>query len=177
MEFEKLAAERFSVRKFKDIPVEAEKIKKIMETGRIAPTASNRQPQRLLVLTDPADLEKIDQTTRCRFGANLVVAVCADTEDCWVSPIGGQKSWQVDASIVTSYMMLQAQDLGLGSLWVMFFDMEKFSALFSLPGNIVPLSLLVIGYAADDAAPSEKHAVRYPLDHTVLNYEDAKKYL
>ena len=175
MEFEKLVNERYSVRNFKEVPVESDKIMKILETGRIAPTASNKQPQRLLVLTKPEDLGKIDQVTRCRFGSRLVIVVCSDINECWERSFDQEKSWQVDASIITDHMMLQAQDLGLGTLWVMHFDAQKTSSLFDLDENIIPVSLLVIGYAADDCGPSEKHSQRNVLSHTVLNYSELLK--
>ena len=69
MEFMKLAAQRYSVRKFSDAPVEPEKLSAVLEAGNVAPTAKNLQPQRIYVLSSVEALEKVDGLTRCRFGA------------------------------------------------------------------------------------------------------------
>ncbi|MDR1625924.1 MAG: nitroreductase family protein [Spirochaetia bacterium] len=168
MDFDKLSALRYSVRKFKNIPVRQEHLDAILRTAQNAPTAGNRQPQRVLVLTRAEDLQKIDACTRCRFGAPLVFLVCADTSACWVRPFDGAKSDQVDASIVTTQMMLQAAELGLGTTWVMYFEPAKLAAEFKLPEKLLPVALLVLGYPAGDAAPADMHVKRNPLDSMVF---------
>ena len=74
--FNDLAQARFSVRKYRSQPIETEKLILILEAGRAAPTACNNQPQRVKVITDPADLEKVDKCTPCRFRAPAVLLVC-----------------------------------------------------------------------------------------------------
>lgn len=64
--FEDVIRRRFSTRRFKNEPVPREDILKILEMGRIAPTAKNNQPQRIYVVTKDEDLEKLDTVTRCR---------------------------------------------------------------------------------------------------------------
>jgi nitroreductase len=168
MDFSALAAARYSVRKFKDTPVKKEDLDRILEAARSAPTAGNRQPQRVLVITREEGLKKIDLCTKCRFGAPAVLLVCADTTACWVRPFDGAKSDQVDASIVTTQMMLQAADIGLGTTWVMFFDPAKLIEEFKLPDTLLPVALLVLGYPADDAVPADRHGLRNPLDKLVF---------
>lgn len=161
MSFKQLATERFSVRSYKTNPVEREKIDLILEAARIAPTARNAQPQRIKVLQGADDLAKVDGFTPCRFGAPLVFLICYDKNVSAPAPLFETgTTGQVDASIVTAHMMFQAQDLGLGSLWVQRFDPAKASELLSLPANIVPMAVLDIGYAADDAKPSDMHGKR-----------------
>jgi nitroreductase len=156
------------VRKFKDVPVKKEHLDIILEAARNAPTAGNRQPQRILVLTKDEDLKKIDLCTKCRFGAPTVLVICADTSACWVRPFDEVKSDQVDASIVTTQMMLQAADIGLGTTWVMYFESAKLIQEFKLPEKLLPVALLVLGYPADDAAPADRHSQRNPLDTLVF---------
>jgi nitroreductase len=168
MDFGMLSERRYSVRKFKDTPVKKEHLDSILKTAQNAPTAGNRQPQRILVLTKPEDLNKIDACTSCRFGAPLVFVICADTTVCWVRPFDKAKSDQVDASIVTTQMMLQAAAIGLGTTWVMYFDPAKLIAEFKLPEKLLPVALLVLGYPADDAAPAERHNLRNPLESLVF---------
>ena len=69
MDFLKLAEERYSVRKYSARPVEKEKIEAILKAASLAPTGCNNQPQRILVVDDPAVLERIRKCTTCQFGA------------------------------------------------------------------------------------------------------------
>jgi nitroreductase len=163
MNFRELAAERDSVRKFDSRPVEPEKIDLVLEAARLAPTAANKQPQRILVITGEEALVKIDKCTACRFAAPLVFLVGYDTDKCWVrEKYDGAKSGEIDASIVATHMMLQAADIGLGTTWVMYFDPVKTREEFKLPANIIPVAFLPAGYPAAGAAPSDRHALREP---------------
>ena len=165
--FNDLAAARYSVRSFKAQSVEKEKEALIIEAGRAAPTAKNLQPQRIKVITGD-DLLKVDACTPCRFGAPLVFMVCYDTNVCWVRSFDKAKSGQVDASIVTTHMLFAAQDLGLGTVWVMHFDPAKAIEEFKLPENIIPVALLPVGYISDEAKPGPMHEVRQGLDITLF---------
>ncbi|MDR1319205.1 MAG: nitroreductase family protein [Treponema sp.] len=163
MNFKDLAAERYSTRRFKNRPVEQEKIDLVLEAARLAPTAANKQPQRILVITGEDALARVDKCTACRFAAPLVFLVGYDTDKCWIrEKYDGAKSGEIDASIVTTHMMLQAADIGLGTTWVMHFDPVKAREEFSLPANIIPVAFLPTGYPADDAAPSDRHTLREP---------------
>ncbi|MDR0589434.1 MAG: nitroreductase family protein [Spirochaetaceae bacterium] len=162
MDFNTLTTRRYSVRKFKDLPVEKEKIDLLLEAARNAPTAGNRQPQRIYLVTQPEGLEKIDRCTSCRFGAPGVVLVGYDRTQCWVRPFDRQDSGLVDVSIVTTQIMYQAVDLGLGTTWVMYFDPEAVVREFALPETIVPGAMLIFGYPAEDAAPADRHYQRHP---------------
>lgn len=168
MDFKQLAANRFSVRSFKDTPVEKEKLDIILEAGRLAPTACNNQPQRIKVITG-ADLVKVDEFTPCRYGAPLVLMVCYDKTVCAPAPpFGTGYTGQVDASIVTAHLMFQAADLELGSLWVMHFDPAKAIEILELPENIAPMAVLNIGYPADGTEPADLHSQRMPIKNMLI---------
>jgi nitroreductase len=66
-------------------------------------------------------------------------------------------------------MMLQAQELGLGSLWVMHFDPIIAAEQFALAENLVPVAILMLGYAADDSAPTERHSDRQSIEQMLIN--------
>jgi nitroreductase len=168
MDFSTLSAARYSVRTFKDAPVPREKIDLILEAARNAPTASNRQPQRILVITEKEKLRKVDAVTTCRFDAPVVFLICADTESCWVRPFDSKKSAEIDASIVTTQMMLQAADIGLGTTWIMYFDAARARREFNIPDEWQPVAILVLGIPADDAEPSDFHTQRLPLEKIVF---------
>jgi nitroreductase len=168
MGFKELAVKRYSVRKFKTLQVEQEKLDIILEAGQNAPTAANKQPQRILVIQSEAGLKKIDACTPCRFGASTVLLICFDETESWVRPMDSKHSGWVDASIVTTQIMLQAADIGIGSTWVMYFDPAKARSAFNLPDNIIPVAVLPLGYPADDAAPEVRHNDRYPREKLVF---------
>jgi nitroreductase len=164
-----LAAARYSVRSFCPRAVEPEKLSQVLSAARLAPTACNNQPQRIKVISDPADLAKADECTPCRFGAPVVLLVCYDKTVCWRHPENNAlTSGTIDASIVTTHLMMAAKDIGLGSCWVMKFDVAKAAELFNLPENFVPVAMLPIGYPAADAAPSDRHETRFDVDKIVF---------
>jgi nitroreductase len=164
MSFKDLTLSRYSVRKYKDKPVDKATLQAVLEAGRLAPTAANKQPQRILAVTSAEGLKKIDAASPCRNGAPAVLVVCYDKTQAFVRPTDNAASGEIDASIVTTSLMYQAAELGLGSLWVMFFDPAKLRAEFAIPENLVPMALLILGYA-DDAPPPSKP--RLPIEKTV----------
>ena len=166
--FSELAKERYSVRSFSPKPVEPEKLAGILEAGRLAPTAHNNQPQRIKVITAPAELAKVDECTRCRYGAPVVLLVCYDQSAAWKREFDGASSGEVDASIVTTHLMLAAREADLGACWVMFFDPVRTKTLFALAENIVPVAFLPVGYPAKDGGPSERHGDRLALKDILL---------
>lgn len=168
MEFLDIAKQRYSVRKYKDAPVEREKLDKILEAGRVAPTGKNAQPQRLIVVQSREGLEKVAKAARF-YGAPCVIIVCSDKDETWVRPYDGKKLTDIDASIVTDHMMLQATELGLGTLWVCWFDPEVLRREFAIPEHLEIVNLLVIGYADGEPASPERHEkLRKPLGETVF---------
>ena len=120
MNFMELAKKRCSVRAYEDKPVAPEHLQAVLEAGRLAPTGKNHQPQRLLVVQSPEGLEKMAKAMHNTnaYTARAVIMVCSDTSDCWVRSFDGHCIHEIDASIVTTYMMLAATEQGLGSLWV-----------------------------------------------------------
>lgn len=160
MEFLELAKKRFSVRKFEDKPVEEEKIQKIMEAGRIAPTAKNLQPTKVYVIKSEEALEKLRAITPATFKAPVVMLVCTDAAEAWVNPFDDFNSAVMDSSIICTHMMMEAEDLGLGTTWVCWFDTAKVKEVFELPEGLQPRCLLPIGYPAADVKPGPMHATR-----------------
>lgn len=167
MDLLKLMEERYSVRDFCDKPVEEEKIQAILKAGQLAPTACNNQPQKIYVLKTKESLELWKKCTKCHFNEQLVMIICYDKNTCWKREFDGQNSGYVDASIVTTQMMLEAANEGIGSTWIMYFDPQAVRTEFNLPENIEPVSVLSMGYASEKAKPSPRHALRKPLSETV----------
>jgi nitroreductase len=166
MEFIDLITKRFSARKYTSKKVEPEKLQKILEAGRLAPTACNYQPVRLIVVESDEGLEKLRKGSKT-FDAPLAIIVCADLDKCWKRPHDRKNSGDIDASIVTDHLMLQATELGLGSVWVCSFDPEIVSREFNIPSNFEPVNLLIIGYSADEE-PNPRHFIRKNIDEIVI---------
>ena len=168
MDFLKLAAARYSVRKFKPEPLPREVLDKILQAGHLAPTGCNYQPQRILVLTESESLEKLKKCTRCHFDAPAAMLVCYNKDECWTRKFDGKNCGVSDACIVTTHLMLEAHSIGVGSTWVMHFDPAAMCREFSIPENIKPVALLVMGYPAPDAVPNRLHAEFRPMEDTVV---------
>ena len=164
MDFLELAKNRYSCRSFSNKKVEKEKIYKILEAGRIAPTAMNIQPQRILVLEDKEKLEALGKCTRYGWGA----PICYDKDISWKRKYDNQDEGIVDASIVTTQMMLEVHNLGLGSTWVGYFDPMKVREVYKIPANLEIVSILPIGYPSEDAKPNERHEDRNAIDKMVF---------
>lgn len=167
MSFSQLVKQRYSVRKFDSRSIEKEKMDQILEAGRLAPTAVNNQPQRILVLQGEA-MENLKGCSPCIYGANACLVVCYDKLSSWKSRTG-REIGDVDGGIVLTQMMYQAEELGIGSLIVGIYKEPLLRERFQIPENYEIVSLLMLGYAAEDCEPHpELHASRKPLDETVF---------
>ena len=165
--FMKLAGERYSVRKYLDRPVPEELVEKILEAARLAPTGCNNQPQRIIVLQSRDALEKLKECTRCHFDAPLAFIIGYDRRECWYRPYDGKASGDIDASIVTTHMMLEAAQLGLGSCWVMHYRPAVLKEKFAIDENIETTALLTVGYPAQDSVPAPGHTAFRPMEEIV----------
>ena len=169
MDYDDIIRTRYSVRTYSQRPVEQEKRNKILEAGRLAPTAGNRQTQRIVVVEGEEAMEKMKQCTPCHFDAPLLFLVCYDKSVENNNHYGDKRPYgQVDASIVLTYMMLEAHNLGLGTVWVGLFNPELLRKSFCIPDHYEILSLMPAGYPAADAKPGNMHSEKYPVEHTVF---------
>ena len=156
--FHELAKTRYSVRSFKDAPIEEEKLNLILEAGRIAPTACNNQPQKIYVAKSEEARKKLASVCRCTFDAPLILVVCYDRTRDWKNKLmPGYESGETDAAIVCTHMMLQAFELGIGSCWVGYFNPKTVAETLGLPENVTVSALLPMGYPAEDAQPLPLH--------------------
>lgn len=168
MEFNTLISERYSVRKFKHEHLSQDTINEIIAAAHKAPTGCNFQPQRILVLNTDESLQKLKECTKCHFNAPTAMLVCHNKDESWKRVYDGALSSPVDAAIVTTFMMLEAQNLGIGTCWVMHFNPVAMKETFNIPENIEPVALLVMGYPADDAKPIDMHYKYRNIDEVVF---------
>ena len=169
MEFNTLIQNRYSCRAFSAGPVEQAKIDRILEAGRIAPTAVNKQPVHVWAITAPDTLEAIKGVTRSNYGAPLLLIVGCRPADAWVRRYDGKNGAEVDASIVATYLMLAAENEGLATLWVGSFDPALLSGLLLGTDGYELVAMINVGYPAPGSAPSDKHGQRIGMDAFVTS--------
>ena len=163
MEFNTVLQRRYSCRSFSANPVEQEKVDRILEAGRIAPTAVNKQPVHVWAVSDSDALEAIKGVTRSNYGAPLILVVGCRPGDAWVRRYDGKNGAEVDASIVATYLMLAAENEGLATLWVGSFDPELLKGILPGTDGYELVAMINVGYAEEGSAPSEKHSSRIPM--------------
>lgn len=101
------------------------------------------------------------------YGSPLVLFVCYDRTACWHHPQSGESSGAIDATIVATHMMLEAASIGLGTVWISYFDAKKAKKMLELPESWEPVCMLYIGYPAADFQPNpHMTGKRFPLEHT-----------
>ncbi|MBP5247696.1 MAG: nitroreductase family protein [Fibrobacter sp.] len=165
--FYELAKNRYSCRFYSEKAVEPEVLAQILETGRIAPTATNSQPVRVFVLKSEGSLAKIREATRMVYNAPVVLMVCYDISksykaekyndphDCGLD----------DACIVATHMMLQAKDLGLETVWARGFNAMDIEKAFEFPPELKLACLMDLGYAdPEHGKPTPRHFQRNPVE-------------
>ena len=168
MKFIELAKKRYSCRKFSTRKVEQSQIEAVLEAAHVAPTAANRQPQRLVVVREAEGLAKLAKTANI-YCAPLAIIVCGETEKAWVRPFDKKNATDIDTAIITDHMMLQATDMGLDSLWVCYFNPQIIKEEFDIPAEYDAVSILALGYNEGEVLSSDRHKMsRNPLDSYVF---------
>lgn len=167
MYFITLAKQRCSIRRYAKKEVEPNQLVKILEAAHVAPTAANLQPVHLIAVRSKEGLAKIGKSANI-YGAPLAIIVCADHNKAWVRPFDNKQTTDIDASIVTDHMMLQATELGLGTVWICYFKPDVLKEEFSLPDNLEPINILAVGYADEKPADPDRHSkLRIPFKDLV----------
>lgn len=154
-------ATRTSIRDYEARPVEKEKVEKMLRAAMAAPTAMNKQPWHFVVVDQRSVLDSLagaNPNTKMLLKAPLAIVVCGDMDK--VIEGGGRDFWIQDASAATENLLLAAHAMGLGAVWTGAYPSEErskaISATLSLPDNLVPLNMVVIGYPAEHPQPKDK---------------------
>jgi len=168
MNFHELARNRFSSRKYLDKPIEEEKLLKVLEAARIAPSAANKQPCLFYVIRDVENRKKISTAYHREWlsTAPVIIVACADHKIVWKRS-DGKDSCDIDLAIAIDHITLQAADLGLGTCWICNFDADKCSEILNLPLNIEPIAIIPLAYPADEPNPERHINLRKPLSDIV----------
>jgi nitroreductase len=158
MNFQALIRARYSVRAYKPDPVEDEKLARVLEAARLAPTAANRQPFRVIVIPTKGREDELRRIyVRDWFvQAPLVLCVCAVSAESWVRKHDGWNAAEVDATIAMAHIVLAAAEEGLGTCWIAAFDPAAAREVLGLPPDVIPSAFTPLGYAADAGTPKKR---------------------
>ena len=138
---------RRSIRKYKGKQVEEEKLFRVLEAGRLSPSAVNKQPWHFIVITDPEMREKMKEaySRRWFYEAPVIIVVCVDPTIAWVRG-DGEKFWKVDGTIAFQSMILQATEEGLGTCWIGAFHEAAVKKILGVPAHIRIVAMTPLGY-------------------------------
>ena len=143
---------RKSIRKYQDRPVEKEKIEKLLRAIMQAPSAVNQQPWEVIVIENKETLKKLSEMSpysKMIEGSAVTFVLAANSENLKVP-----SAWQQDMGAATENLLLQAVELELGGVWLGTAttedNMDFIRKFFDLPENILPFSVVPIGYPDQD---------------------------
>jgi len=149
--------QRRSVRAYKAVEIEEEKLKKILEAARLSPSASNQQSWKFIVVRNKETKKKL---ARAAFGQSFigeapVVMVACGTESKAVMACG-QPTHSVDVSIACAFMILQAYELGLGTCWIGAFEEGEVKKILEIPKSVRVVAMIPLGYPDEDPSPRSR---------------------
>jgi nitroreductase len=159
---------RKSVRKYLNKTVEKKKLTAILKAGRLAPSASNRQEWRFIVVSDREKKRKLAEAANQQTfvgEAPVVIAACAETNGHVMTC--GQACYPIDVAIALDHMTLAAAELGLGTCWIGAFDENRVKQILNIPAEIRVVTLMPLGYPSDSSMANKK---RLPFKE-IVRYE------
>jgi nitroreductase len=150
MEFLKLARKRYSVRAYQAKPIEYDKLQKVLEAARLAPTACNIQPFQFIIIQTQGRAEELLRIYNQSWfvEAPIIICACGIPSQSW-HRIDGKNYCDVDVAIAMDHLILAATELGLGTCWVGAFDPEEARKVLQLSDDIEPIAFTPLGYPND----------------------------
>jgi nitroreductase len=146
--------ERRSIRHYEDRPIEEDKLLRVLEAARIAPSARNVQEWRYIVVRDAETRKRLCEAAKGQASvaeAPVVIAACGSGTDYIMTC--GQAAYTVDLAIGTTHLALAAAAEGLGTCWLGAFHEDKARAILGVPDSVRVVALLTMGYPAEHPAP------------------------
>jgi len=168
MEVFKIISERRSIRKYKKDPIPDETLERILEAGRLAPSAANRQPWYFIVVKDENVKSRLVDACRGQKFVGEAGAVIAVLGDPNIS-----RWYKQDPFIAASFMTLEAYEEGLGVCWIGAFEEEKVKQVLRIPENLSVIILLTLGFPDEKPAPKP----RKPREEIFFLDEFGNKYM
>lgn len=151
---------RRSIRAYEARDVEEEKLKNVLEAGRLSPSASNRQERRFVILKDAATRKALSEAAKNQtFVAQAPVVIAACSVETDYIMMCGQYAYSIDTAIAVDHMTLAAVEQGLGTCWIGAFDEKKVRKILKIPDNIRVVALLPLGYPAAIPHPTPRKSI------------------
>ena len=166
--FLELAEARRSVRAYKPDAVPEEMLQTVLEAGRLAPSACNKQPWRFIVVRGEAVRRALGAAYAREWfwKAPVVLAVCILPKEAWTRSYDGKNYAMADGALAMDHMMLAAAELGLGTCWIGAFDPAAAHEILGLPDGVEVLGMTPLGFPDVETAPRVRS--RRPLGETVM---------
>lgn len=161
-----LMRQRCSVRTFADRSIEKEVLRYVLEAARVAPSACNLQPWRLIVVSSREVIGRIAPDWVASSNAPVLIVCCGDHSLAWRRR-DGKDHCDIDVAIAVDHMTLAAAEVGLGTCWICSFDAFQCAAILDLPSHMEPAVLLPIGYPAEFKAADRHVQERKSLEQLV----------
>ena len=136
---------RRSIRKYKQKIVEKEKLLKVLEAARLAPSAMNRQPYSFVISSDNETIQKISSACNQKWNAPTIIAICAFPKKAWTRD-DGEEYWKVDAAVAMTNLSLQACAENLGTCWIAAFKEEKIKEILGIEHDARVVAMTPLGY-------------------------------
>ena len=158
MDFSPLTTHRYSVRGYTAQPVEPEKLQKVLEAARMAPSACNFQPFKLYVIPTAGRQEALNRIYKPDWfvQAPYVICICTLEDQAWIRRSDNQSYAMVDAAIAFDHLILAATELGLGTCWVGAFKPQEARQVLQLPDTETPVLFTPLGYANTTIPPKKR---------------------
>lgn len=157
MHFNQLLRERYSIRDYKPLKVSKALVVEVLEAGRMAPSAANKQPWSFILVSSDENLKKVKSAYDRTWFKDVpqIIVICGNHDESWKRGIDQKDHCDIDAAIAIDHMTLRATELGLGTCWVCHFDPQIIREALSLPDNVEPIALLPIGYPVEGKGPAK----------------------
>ncbi len=166
MHFKELVKTRYSVRSYHENKVDRTLIKEVVNAGRLAPSAANRQPWRFVVVDEDEVLDKIKPSYRRDWFSKVpgIIIVYGNHNESWKRSFDSKDHCDIDIAIAVDHMSLMATELGLGTCWVCHFNPDVINDIIKNDEGLEPIAILTIGYPVDAKAPEK---LRKDLDEVI----------
>lgn len=158
---------RYSCRSYQVKPVPEEKLKKVLEAARLAPSAHNEQEWKFIVVKNSKKKRELSGQSFVAEAPVVIVAVATDPEHILSS---GVPAYALDLAIAVEHMVLQATEEGLGTCWVGAFSQEEVKKVLKIPERCKVVALLPLGFPADKPGPKSRKSLE-----EIVCYEDFKE--
>ncbi|MBN1974014.1 MAG: nitroreductase family protein [Sedimentisphaerales bacterium] len=161
---------RYSCRSYQEKEIEQDKLDRIFEAARLAPSAKNFQDWRFVVVTDKDVKNKIASVTNrppLFEKAGAIIVACSNKEYIMQC---GQAVGPIDVSIALEHISLQAAELGLATCWIGSFDAQKAKQLLNIPEDVTVIELMSLGYPAEKGRQNTRLAIEEILCYNKWNF-------